>query len=42
MPASPKAFFPETRKAFEDVDLRDVGNKWRKFVNSSGPFLSDI
>jgi len=30
------------RKAFEGVNLKHVGNKWRDFVNSSGPFLKDI
>ncbi len=30
------------RAAFEGVNLREVGRKWRTFVNSSGPFLEDI
>jgi hypothetical protein len=30
------------RQAFEDVNLKEIGRKWRDFVNSSGPFLKDI
>jgi len=30
------------RKAFEGVNLKHVGNKWRDFVNSSGAFLKDL
>jgi len=29
------------RAAFEGVNLREVGRKWRIFINSSGKFLSD-
>jgi len=30
------------RRAFEGVNLKHVGNMWRSFVNSSGPFLKDL
>lgn len=30
------------RKVFGDDELRKIGVEWRKFVNSSGPFLKDV